>query len=115
VEAEKLPVYRHALDVVERLEGVARAIPWERRDLRDQLRRAAASVVLNVAEGADEFSPREKARFYRMARRSACECVAVLDVLHRVADPGATQPHRTSLQHVMAQLTLLIQKVDRRS
>ena len=36
--------------------------------------------MLNIAEGAGEFAPKEKARFYRMARRSATESAAVLDV-----------------------------------
>ena len=35
---------------------------------------------MNVAEGAGEFSRKDKSRFYRMARRSATECAAVLDV-----------------------------------
>ena len=38
------------------------------------------SICLNLAEGAGEFSPAEKVRFYRIARRSATECAAVLDV-----------------------------------
>jgi four helix bundle protein len=40
---------------------------------------------LNIAEGAGEFSPSEKARFYRMARRSATECAAILHVCRRLA------------------------------
>ena len=36
-----------------------------------------------VAEGAGEFSRPEKARFYRMARRSAVEVVAWLDITRR--------------------------------
>jgi four helix bundle protein len=47
------------------------------------LRRASASIVLNIAEGAAEFRPREKARFYRMALRSASEAAATLDLLRR--------------------------------
>ena len=62
-----------ANDVVEQL-------PRGRGYLADQLQRAATSVVLNIAEGAGEFAPKEKARFYRMARRSATESAAVLDV-----------------------------------
>lgn len=41
---------------------------------------AQRPFVLNIAEGAGEFAPKEKARFYRMARRSATESAAVLDV-----------------------------------
>ena len=41
-------------------------------------------MPLNIAEGAGEFSPGDKARFYRMGRRSATECAAVLDVCQRL-------------------------------
>jgi four helix bundle protein len=49
--------------------------------LRDQLDRASASILLNIAEGAGRFSPPEKARFYGIARGSATECAAILDLL----------------------------------
>ncbi len=48
-----------------------------------ELDRAATSIVLNIAEGAGEFSPADKQRFYRMARRSATESAAILDILGR--------------------------------
>ena len=49
--------------------------------LRDQLGRASASVLLNIAEGCGRTSRAEKASFYAIARGSAMECAAVLDVL----------------------------------
>ena len=62
-EHERLPVYAVALEIAGELEIVARGFPSARRDLTDQLRRASASIVLDLAEGASEFSPPEKARF----------------------------------------------------
>ena len=50
----------------------------------NQLLRASTSIVLNLAEGAGEFSPREKARFYRLSRRSGTECAAILDVCRKL-------------------------------
>jgi len=58
---------------------IALKLPKGRAYLADQLHRAALSVVLNIGEGAGEFSKKEKARFYRMALRSGTECAAVLD------------------------------------
>ncbi len=52
--------------------------------LSDQLQRAALSIALNIAEGAGEYAVDEKARFYRMAKRSATECAGVLDVCQRL-------------------------------
>ena len=39
---------------------------------------------MNIAEGAGEYSIDEKARFYRMAKRSATECAGILDVCQRL-------------------------------
>jgi four helix bundle protein len=49
--------------------------------LGDQLRRAAASIALNLAEGYGRGSRAEQARFTLIARGSALECMAVLDLL----------------------------------
>lgn len=46
--------------------------------LRDQIRRAASSVMLNIAEGFDAGSDAEFVRFLGYARRSASETQAGL-------------------------------------
>jgi four helix bundle protein len=79
----KLDVYHRALDLLDRVDAIYEAMPKGRAHLKDQLDRAATSVVLNVAEGAGEFSKDEKQRFYRIARRSATETGAILDILGR--------------------------------
>jgi len=79
LDFEKLDVYRVALE----FQALASSIrlPAGRRELRDQLDRAALSIVLNTAEGAGRVGAADKARFFAMARGSAMECAAVLDVL----------------------------------
>jgi four helix bundle protein len=49
--------------------------------LRDQLERASVSIVLNTAEAAGRVSRAEKAHFFAIARGSAAECAAILDLL----------------------------------
>jgi four helix bundle protein len=51
--------------------------------LRNQLERASVSIVLNIAEGAGRRSPQDKARSYSIARGSATECAAILDLLRQ--------------------------------
>ena len=48
----------------------------------NQLRRAALSVQLNIAEGNSRFSQKDIRHFYVISRSSMHECVAVLDLLH---------------------------------
>jgi len=80
LDHQRLDVYKAAIEFVTLADTVANELPRGRGYLADQLRRAATSIALNIAEGAGEFSQQDKSRFYRMARRSATECAAVLDV-----------------------------------
>jgi four helix bundle protein len=48
--------------------------------LRDQLKRATLSVVLNLAEGTGRTGRADKRRFYTIARSSTFEVVAILEV-----------------------------------
>ncbi len=80
---EKLDVYQTAVDWVSLAQDIAEALPRGKGNLADQLQRASSSITLNIAEGAGEFSGAEKARFYRIAKRSATECAAILDVAKR--------------------------------
>jgi four helix bundle protein len=84
-------------------------VPSNHRVLHDQLERASLSVVLNIAEGAGRRSRKDKRRFYAMARGSACECAAAVDVLrHRHLSPeGARATARSLALRVIQMLTKL--------
>jgi len=77
---EKLDVYKASIDLIVLIDDIVKDLPRGRAYLVDQFQRAGASVPLNIAEGAGEYAIQEKARFYRMAKRSATECSAILDV-----------------------------------
>ena len=53
--------------------------------LQDQLFRASASVVLNIAEGSGKRTPPEQRRFYGIALGSLRECQAILEI-ERIED-----------------------------
>ena len=75
---EHLDVYGVAVDVARWV----RRTRWPHGDaaLKDQAKRAADSVVLNIAEGAYRQG-KERAKHYRIARGSAAEVCAVLDLV----------------------------------
>jgi four helix bundle protein len=112
---EKLDVYQVALDFVGSADDVAQKLPRGRRYLKDQLLRAANSIAANIAEGVGEYSPAEKARFYRIARRSAVECASHLLVSARlglIQDDALLGRGRDQLLRIVAMLTSLTKSVS---
>jgi four helix bundle protein len=83
-EFERLEAFSLALESVVAVNEVAIGLPTGLHYLRDQLSRAATSVASNIAEGAGEYALAEKARFYRIAKRSATECAAQLLIGRRL-------------------------------
>jgi four helix bundle protein len=74
---ETFDVYRVSLDACRACAPIAPALS---ANLRDQLLRASSSAVLNSAEGFGSASRGVKRRHYEIARGSAMECVAILDL-----------------------------------
>ena len=80
LDHEKLDVYQEAIVFcgwVGELLGEISA----KAAAKDQLDRASTSLPLNIAEGNGKFSTVDRARFLEIARGSALECAACLDVL----------------------------------
>lgn len=104
---QRLDVYRAAIEFIGVTHAIIERLPRGHGYLVDQLQRAATSVALNIAEGAGEAHSAEKVRFYRMARRSAFECAAILDVLatHHPADATELRTGEQLLQRIGAMLT----------
>jgi four helix bundle protein len=62
--------------------GAIRRLPSDERfALRDQWRRAAYSVALNIAEGASRRGPKEFRRYLDIARSSLHELEAILELV----------------------------------
>lgn len=109
LDHKKLDVYHRALDLLDLLDQLIEQLPAGRAHLKDQLDRAGTSIVLNIAEGAGEFSPADKHRFYRMAKRSATETAAIIDILDRrkQAPDGLRTPIQDLIIRIVAMLTKL--------
>ena len=88
---ESLDAYRVAVDVARWVRRTR--FPHGEAALKDQARRAADSVVLNLAEGAYREG-KDRHRHYRIARGSAAEVCAVLDLLDFEEGPQRQQQLR---------------------
>lgn len=79
---QKLDVFIQARKLLLACYTVTKLFPGDERfGLVQQIRRAALSVVLNIAEGASRKSEKERKRFYEIARGSITEIDAALDVV----------------------------------
>ena len=109
-EHERLDVYKAAVGFLALVDESIQHLPKGRGHLADQLERAATSILLNIAEGAGEFASNEKARIYRIARRSATECAAILDVCRtrKPFVPARLDVGRDLLVRIVAMLTRMI-------
>jgi four helix bundle protein len=112
-EHERLDVYQRSVQFLAQAEVIASTLGKGRAYIADQLHRAALSITLNIAEGAGEFAAADKARFYRMARRSATECAAILDSCRvlKLVEEDLFTAGRGSLMAVVAMLTVLVKRV----
>jgi four helix bundle protein len=77
---EKLTVYQHSIQFVGWCEEILQHCEGKAA-VKDQLDRASTSIPLNIAEGNGKFSAKDRSRFLDIARSSALESAACLDVL----------------------------------
>ena len=115
LDHEKLEVYKTSIEFVALADKIVRRLRRGRSYLADQLQRAATSISLNIAEGAGEFSNGDKARFYRIAKRSATECAAILDVCRTldVIDEKQLQDGHDKIVEIVSMLTRMVRNRSR--
>ena len=76
---EKLRVWKNARLVVKEVYLLSGTFPQDERfGLISQVRRAAISVVLNIAEGSGRQTRKDQAFFYRVAFSSLLEVLSAL-------------------------------------
>lgn len=108
---EKLAVYQAAIEFVVWADPILKRLP-KTSTIRDQMERASSSIPLNIAEGNGKFTAADRCRFFDIARGSALECAACLDVL--VAKMGIEQADqgKAILARIVAMLVGLIRSTS---
>jgi len=96
-------VYDAALALVSALPPVLDRLMKMDRSLADQLRRAASSVVLNIAEG-NRRTGQDRLQFFRIAAGSAAEVRAAMDVARAWGMIEPTPQAEAQLDRVLAML-----------
>jgi four helix bundle protein len=106
---ERLDVYRCAIEFLELAIRVGARLPRGHSDLRDQLKRASISIPLNIDEASGKTSLPDRSHFHAIARGSALECAAILDILsllHAAPTPDL-ETGKTLLSRIVSMLTKL--------
>jgi four helix bundle protein len=113
---EKLDVYQQAIEfcgwVGDFINGIA-----PKTAAKDQLDRASTSIPLDIAEGNGKFSDADRGRFLEIARGSALECAACLDVLvvRNLAAPDQIVPAKEQLVSIVKMLMGLLKRFSDRA
>ena len=104
---ERLDVYRCSIDFLAVASQIVDDLPKGNGSLGDQLRRAAMSIPLNIAEASGKTTGGDRRRFSAIARGSAMECGAILDVCRvlKVAEAEKLEHGKSLLERIVAMLT----------
>lgn len=110
-----LDVYRRANDLIAKISLFCDQPPKMQYFLSDKLKRAALSILTNIAEGSGRWHSKDKRYFYLISRGSAYECVAIIDVCSRVRqiDEKKEKELLNDLLDISKMLTKLIQRFSR--
>jgi four helix bundle protein len=110
----KLEIWHGAMDFVADVYQFIGELPdSERLNLADQLRRAATSVPLNIAEACGTSTPREFTVFLGYAYRSIKEVITALELCERLFKPPVADSARDLVEagEVLSRMTrALLQK-----
>ena len=104
---ERLDVYQRSVELMALAMRVISALPAGYHALADQLRRAALSIPVNIAEGVGRTSVADQRRHWIIARGSAMECAAILDVCRvlGIAEGSLLADGRALLVRIVSMLT----------
>jgi four helix bundle protein len=112
LDHEDLDVYKVAIEFVAVALQIAGALPRGHGSLADQLKRASISIPSNIAEANGRTGLADRRHFHAIARGSATEAAALLDVVALVHEEPRVREGKAHLHRVVAMLTKLCLKLS---
>jgi four helix bundle protein len=108
---EKLLVYQESIRFAAWAEELLETLP-KSLAVHDQLDRASTSIPLNIAEGNGKYTAPDRSRFFDIARGSALECAACLDVLVAKKNLSQVEQGKEILLRIVSMLVVLIRSTS---
>ena len=108
---EELAVYQKAIDFVDAVYSLTKGYPHDEMfGLTSQLRKAAFSISLNIAEGSAR-TKKEFCRFIDMTRGSVFECATILRI--SVKQNYINQPEFNNLESNLSEISKMLSGLKR--
>ena len=109
-----LTVYQKSMDLVELIYDFVKKLPDnEKYGLVSQMKRAAASVPMNIAEGASRRTKKEYLRFLEISRSSLIEVETQYQIVQRLKFCEPDPILYDKIDHVGRMLGSLMKSLNR--
>lgn len=109
-------VWQKSVEMLVLIYKVSSVFPkMEKYGLTSDLRRAANSVVHNIAEGYGRFERKDKTRFYKISRGSSYEVISQINVAMRLGFLSKTDNNVIEqYKEIISELDKLIKTIESR-
>lgn len=103
---KKTTLYRRSMELIRLCADVSSRLPRGHGYLTEQMRRSSSSVAQNYAEGSGKLTTAERRRYFRIAKGSAFETAASLDIAFNLGliDESTNQRAQDICDHLGALL-----------
>jgi len=111
---EKLKVYQQAIEFIKWCNPILKKLP-RKLAVWNQLDRASTSIVLNIAEGNGKYTPKDRCKYFDIARGSALESAGALDIIITKEYYPKEQINlgKNMLRSIVSMLVLLIKRTSK--
>ena len=106
---QRLICYQLAMSMAKDMPSLICKWPRGYYYLTDQLKRALAGIVLNIAEGNGRISTQDRKRFFNIALASASEVSAIIDIA--LAYQLINESKSIYLQDILIQICKILHKL----
>ncbi len=112
---ENLEVYKKAKDFYSSVFKYLKSNKGLPPYVKNQLGRAALSIMLNIAEGSGRFTDSDRKHFYVMARSSAFECAAIISAMIEEEEilPAMGEEMKSALENISRGLFAMIKNLEK--
>ena len=107
---ERLDVYQCSLQYAALSFKIIDELPRGHSALADQMRRATMSIPLNIAEAAGKTTHKDRCRYHSIARGSAMECGAIIDMIRLL---GLEGDRTTQARGLLIRIVSMLSKMTR--